>query len=299
VDAVATVVGTVEGFQFTEGAVWVPAPHNLWIFDDIPTSTMYQFDGSAVTEYRNPSGKGNGNLWYNGKLLTCEQGGRAVVRTDVPFSADTREEIVTEFNNTVLNSPNDIVIGKGGAIYFTDPGYGADPGFGHGQPLEQPFRNLFRFNETSGDMVSLWRTADGQPNGLVFNADFTKLYLGDSGDLGKIMVFDVAEDGVTLSNEQEFATCTGGVPDGMTMDALGNVWVSCGFGSSTGVGNGVEIFAADGTRIAKINTPESAGNLAFGGVDGKSVMITAFQSVWLIETKVTEMSRAVQDVVLV
>merc|ERR1719410_2403465 len=182
-DATVTVVGTMDGFMFTEGAVWVPAPHNLWIFDDIPANKMYQFDGSAVSEYRNPSNKANGNLWDsdNGKLLTCEHVGRAVVRTDVPFNADTREEIVTEFNNTVLNSPNDIVIGPGGALYFTDPGYGADPGFGHGQPLEQPFRNLFRLDEATGDLVSLWRTADGQPNGLVFNQDFTKLYLGDSG----------------------------------------------------------------------------------------------------------------------
>merc|ERR1712203_576126 len=243
----------------------------------------------------NPSNKANGNLWYDGKLLTCEHSGRAVVRTDVPFS--TREEIVTEFNNTVLNSPNDIVIGKGGAMYFTDPGYGADPGFGHGQALLQPFRNLFRFDETTGDLMSLWRTVDGQPNGLVFNEDFTKLYVGDSGDLARVMSFDVSADGMTLSNEQVFATCTGGVPDGMQMDALGNVWVTCGYGSTTGLG--VEIFAPDGTRIAKINTPESAGNLAFGGVDGTTVMITAFQSVWLIETKVTAMNRATEDVALV
>jgi len=290
-------------YEFTEGAVWIPAPHNLWIWDDIPPNKMYQFDGSAVTEFRNPSNKSNGNLWYNGKLLTCEHIGRAVVRTDVPFSAETREVLVNEFNNTVLNSPNDIVMGKGGAIYFTDPGYGASPVFGHGLPLEQEFRNLFRFDEATGDLVSLWRTVDGQPNGLVFNEDFTKLYMGDSGDMGatagKIMVFDVSSDGLTLSNEQEFATCLGGVPDGMTMDELGNVWVSCGFASSTGLGLGVEIFAPDGTRIAQIKTPESVGNLGFGGVDGMSVMMTSGTSVWIIPTKVTEMTRSVGEVALV
>jgi len=296
-DAVAAVVGTIGGFGFTEGAAWVPTPHNLWIFSDIPENKMYQFDGSAVTEYRNPSGNANGNLWYNGKLLTCQHN-RSVVRTDVPFSADTLEELVTEFNNSLLNSPNDIVIGKGGAMYFTDPGYGRFPGMGHGLPLEQEFRNLFRFDETTGDLVSLWRTVDGDPNGLVFNEDFTKLYLGDLGPLSRILVFDVSVDGLTLSNEQVFATCSEGGPDGMKMDALGNVWVTCGYPLST-PGLGVEVFAPDGTRIVKISAPEAGSNLAFGGAEGKTVMINAASSTWLIETKVTEMARAVQETALV
>lgn len=289
VDATVNAVGAIGAYTFTEGAVWIPAPHNVWIWSDIPADKMRQFDGSAVTDYRNPSNKTNGNIWHKGKLLSCEHVGRAVVYTDVPFDQNTREEVVTEFNSGRLNSPNDVAIGKGGAMYFTDPGYGASPVFGHGQPLDQEFRNLFRYDETTGNLVSLWRTVDGQPNGVVFNKDFTRLYLSDSGDLAKIMVFDVSADGMTLSNEQDFATCTDGVPDGMAMDALENLWVACG--------KGAEIFSNDGTRIAKINTPEGAGNLAFGGMDGQSLMITASSSVWLVATLVREMERDIGNVV--
>jgi len=292
VDANAMTVGAAGAYTFTEGPVWVPAPHNLWIWSEIIGNRMYQYDGSAVTDFRNPSNRTNGNLWHNGKLLSCEHIGRAVVYQEVPFAEDTRVEIVSEFNNSKLNSPNDIVIGKGGAFYFSDPAYGASPDYGHGLPLEQYSKNLYRYDEATGDLRSLW-SAEGagfvgeQPNGVAFNDDFTKLYLADSGDVSKIMVFDVAVDGLSLSNEQEFARCSEGLADGMKMDSLGNLWVGCG--------GGVEVFATDGTRIVKINTGR-ATNLAFGGVDGQSLMITATETVWIVETLVTAVVPVAEDV---
>jgi gluconolactonase len=47
-------------------------------------------------------------------------------------------------------------------------------------------------------------------------------------------------------------------------------------------GDGVHIFAPDGSLIGKILTPEGPANLAFGGPDGKTLFITARKSLYSI-----------------
>ena len=43
---------------------------------------------------------------------------------------------------------------------------------------------------------------------------------------------------------------------------------------------------ANGELIAKINTPETCANAAFGGPDGTELLLCASSSVWLLRTKV-------------
>ena len=53
----------------------------------------------------------------------------------------------------------------------------------------------------------------------------------------------------------------------------------------------MQIFAPDGKRIGKINTPEGAANLCFGGEDGRTLFITARKSLYAIKVSVTGAAR--------
>jgi gluconolactonase len=273
------VVGTKGQFNFTEGPVW-DTETGSWIWSDIPENIQYQhMPAGAVTQFRNPSNKANGNmLESNGTLLTCEHVGRAVVRVDV--ASKVRTVVVDSFNGSKLTSPNDLVIfSKTGALYFTDPSYGSSPLYGHGQPSDQEFNHVFRLDRVGDgfatEPVSLEKEI-AMPNGIVFNLDETKLYVSDAS-VDKVYEFDVAGDG-SLSNKAVFADIAEGDPDGLKMSASGHLWV--------GTKQGVSIYALDKTMVAKIHTPEIGANLQFGGADGMDLMITASSSVWIVKTKV-------------
>jgi len=70
---------------------------------------------------------------------------------------------------------------------------------------------------------------------------------------------------------------TSGVPDGMKVDAAGRVFC-------TGPG-GVWVFAADGRRIGIIEMPEVCANIAFGGPDLCTLLLTASTSVYTLRVK--------------
>jgi len=70
---------------------------------------------------------------------------------------------------------------------------------------------------------------------------------------------------------------TNGVPDGMKVDAAGRIFC-------TGTG-GVWVFASDGTRIGIIETPEVCANVAFGGVDLRTLLFTASTSVYTLRVR--------------
>src|SRR6202008_5093771 len=75
-----------------------------------------------VTEFRSPAGYSNGNTFdYEGRQLSCEHGGRRVVRYE---PNGTVSVIAEKFQGKRLNSPNDIVVHPDGGIWFTDPNYG-------------------------------------------------------------------------------------------------------------------------------------------------------------------------------
>ena len=61
---------------------------------------------------------------------------------------------------------------------------------------------------------------------------------------------------------------TGDGPDGMAVDAAGNLFVT--------TDSGIEVFAPDGTPWGVIPVPPGwAANCTFGGADGRTLYITA------------------------
>ncbi|MCP4638899.1 MAG: SMP-30/gluconolactonase/LRE family protein [bacterium] len=249
-----------EGFRFTEGPVWL-AKEGL-LFTDIPADTIYRKDKSV---YRSPSGKANGlTLDTKGCLIACEHWNRRVTRTD---GKGTITVVAERFQGKRFNSPNDVVVRSDGYIYFTDPPYGLE-----GREAELDFSGVYLV--TPDGTVRLQFSMHKRPNGLALSPDEKVLYLGDSAS-GFIDTFDVKKDG-TLANPRLFAECPG--PDGMKVDANGNLW--------TTAGDGVRVYSPDGVLLETIAFPRKPANCAFGDEDFKTLYVTARQGLYKVRCTV-------------
>lgn len=110
------------GFQFTEGPVWASTDRVL-LFSDIPANQILSLNLTGkVKIFRKPSGNSNGLTRDNqDRLVACEHSNRRVTRTEENGAITV---LADSFQGKPLNSPNDVVVKKDGAIYFTDPPYG-------------------------------------------------------------------------------------------------------------------------------------------------------------------------------
>ncbi len=269
------------GFVFTEGPLWHPLEKHL-IFSDMPGDVRRKWQNGVVTEIQRPSNKANG-LTYDHQLnlIACEHSTSAVVR----YRKDGSKEVLcSHFEGRELNSPNDLVIGKDGSIYFTDPTYGRMDHFGIKRPLQQGFQAVYRLppGHRAGDEPQLVtdRYLFSQPNGLCFSPCEKWMWVNDT-DQANIRQFDVADDG-RLINERLFASgikesLREGVPDGMKADRNGNVYVTAP--------GGVWVYSFHGDKIGEISVPEKSANLHWGGDDWETLFICATTSLYSIKTK--------------
>ncbi|MGN6584648.1 MAG: SMP-30/gluconolactonase/LRE family protein [Rhizobiaceae bacterium] len=259
-----------DGFGFTEGPVW--HPYEKWlVFSDMPNSRMHRLLPSGEIEiFREPSDKANGNtLDRQGRLLTCEHAKSRVTRLEPDGSTKV---LATHHEGKELNSPNDIVVATGGAIYFTDPTYGRMEYYGVPRPQELPFQGVYRMN-ADGSGLTLLAHDFAQPNGLCFSLDESRLFVNDT-ERKHIRVFSVTPEG-RLTGGAVWAETAGeepGAPDGMKIDSGGNVYC-CGPG-------GVHLFDPSGNALGVIRTPEVCANFTFGGDDLKSLYLTASSSLY-------------------
>ena len=264
------------GFQFLEGPVWLPAARAL-IFSDIPGDAMFRWDAvNGTTIFRQPSHKANGNtLDSQGRLLTCEHATSRVVRQE----PDGRLTVLASyFAGLELNSPNDIVVKRNGAIYFTDPNFGRRPTrFGVPRGPQQPCQGVYRLDPETG---ALARVADDfdQPNGLCFSLDETRIFVNDS-PRGHIRVFDVLADGALRGGEvwAEVRGVGPGVPDGMKFDAAGNLYCA-------GPG-GIHVLDTHATCLGVIRIPEQAANFCWGGDDLCDLFIGASTTLYRVRVQ--------------
>jgi gluconolactonase len=270
------------GCRWAEGPVWF-ADLNCLIWSDIPNERMlrYSQDGD-VSVFRTNSNFTNGNTRdRQGRLISCQHGARRVVRTEID---GTITVLADSYQGKRLNSPNDVVVKSDGSIWFTDPSYGILSNYeGYKAEQEQATRNVYRLDPSTGELTVVCDDF-GQPNGLAFSPDESKLYIADSASSHDpvaprhIRVFNVV-DGKTLSGSRIFCSLDNGLPDGFRIDVDGNLWTSAG--------DGVHCFAPDGTLLGKILVPQTVANVAFGGPRRNRLFITATKSLYAVYTATT------------
>lgn len=267
------------GCRWAEGPVWFGDGRYL-LFSDIPNNRILRWseDTNDVSEYRIPSNNANGNARdTQGRLITCEHLTRRVTRTE---HDGTISVIADSFKNFKLNAPNDVVSHSDGSVWFTDPGYGIMNDYeGDKSELELPTA-VYRIHPNTGD-VQVMATGMIGPNGLCFSPNFDKLYIADSGSTNprSIFVYDVTDNGTSLSGGRIFRETGSDSTDGIRCDIDGNVWASSQRGT-----NSISVYSPEAKLIGRIHLPEMPSNLTFGGMKKNRLFITASQSVYSIYT---------------
>jgi gluconolactonase len=245
-----------QGYGFTEGPQWMPKDEVLR-FTSPPDNTIFQAAvNDKVTTFRKPSNGANGlALDPKGRMIAAEADARRVTRTE---NDGTVTPIATRFEGHRLNQPNDIAVRSDGTIYFTDPAFGdAD------STAELDFHGIFRIAPSGGLTAERRGAVTELPNGVALSPDESRLYVSDYAN-GLVWVFDVATDG-SLSKARTFVHADS--PDGMAVDFAGNLYVAAA--------NGIAVFAPDGKLWDVVLVPQIPSNCAFGGVDGRTLYITA------------------------
>jgi gluconolactonase len=265
-DAKLEVLAT--GFGFTEGPVWDPTGF-LYVSDE-EINKIFRVYPDGHKEELISLGDPDGNTYdFDHKLLDCASVLRAILRIE----PDGKYKVLADrFEGNRFNSPNDVVLGPDGAIYFTDPTLDLPAGAAQ----EIPFQGVYRLD--AAGTVRLLTKDLTQPNGLAFSPDGRKFYVDDSSQRN-IRVYDFLPDG-SLSNGRVFASeagpTKGGVPDGMKVDRDGNLYV-------TGP-EGIWVWDPDGHHLGTIVLPERPANLTWGDPDYGTLYITATKSVYKLRT---------------
>jgi len=274
---IAEVEELYDGCRWAEGPVWFN-DHSSLIWSDIPNRRLLRWiEGHGVSVFRTETNFINGNTRdRQGCLVSCEHGGRRVIRTESDGSLTV---IADSYSGKKLNSPNDVVVKSDGTIWFTDPDYGIMSDYeGFKADMEQDGCYVYRVDPKTG-AVKVVADDFVKPNGLAFSEDEKILYIADSGRSHDpegphhIRAMDVSEMN-TLTNSRVFCEIDPGVPDGFRVDIHGNIWTSCQ--------DGVLCLEKDGTALGKIKIPQMVSNVTFGGIRKNRLFITATKSVYAV-----------------
>ncbi len=294
-------------FGITEGPVWVPDGGKGYVLvSDLTANVIYRispdrkvsvflekagYTGTQLDEAGIQSRSGRMAVLLigpsctavdsMGRILWCADNDGAIMRLE---KDGQRTVVAGQFEGKRFNGPNDLVLTRSGAMFFTDPDFGLR--YGAKSPLKQL------------DSAGVWYLKDGQlrkvlderqlggpPDGIALSPDEHYMYL--SAGLHRLKRYTLAPDG-SLSGETLFAEGEG-IGDGIKVDLAGNVYSASG--TAPGV---VRITASSGKFLGTLNLPIPAeepkryicaSNLAFGDTDGRTLIITACQAVYQIRLR--------------
>lgn len=261
--------------RWAEGPVWLGDARCL-LWSDVPGNCIWRWDEEtgAASVFRKPSGHANGNTRdRQGRLLTCEHGGRRVSRTEPDGRVTT---LADSFEGKKLNSPNDIVCKSDGSIWFTDPTFGIVGFYEGAKAAPELPTHVYRLDPAGN--LSVVAEGINQPNGLAFSPDESILYVVESRAVPrKILAFDVKQK--TLASRRVLIDAgPQGTPDGFRVDVDGNLW--CGWGMGESGLDGVHVFNPEGRLIGCIDLPERCANVCFGGQHRNRLFMAATTSLY-------------------
>ena len=256
------------GFGFTEGPVWDKSGF-VYVSDE-EINKIFRVYPDGHKEELVALGDPDGNT-YDRQLRLIDTA--SVLRAIIRITPDGKYTVLADhFEGKKLNSPNDVVIGPDGAIYFTDPIIDLRPD----QQQEQP-QSIYRIG--ADHSLTLLTRELLAPNGLAFSPDGKYLYVDDD-KTREIHRYDFHEDG-TISGGMVFGTMidpgSRGNPDGMRVDKHGRLFVSGP--------NGIWVYNREGEHIGTVQMPHSMANLAWGGPGYSKLYITAGKTVYILQTK--------------
>jgi sugar lactone lactonase YvrE len=239
-----------------EGPVWVPSLGQLW-WIDIHRDTVHRYDWrSAESEAHMLSDRST-------FVVPCADGsaisGRQKGLSRLPEQGRRASLTVPVETSTPDTSLNDGKTGPDGRLYFGT----------RDLAQRREMGGLYRLDD---DLVAR-RLADRVTagNGLDWSPDASVLYFVDSGDY-LVWAFDFDTRDGSVSRKRVFASVAepDGLPDGLTVDAAGGVWVAL-FG-----GGRLHRYGPDGLLAEVIPVPvRYPTSCAFGGPGLDTLVVTS------------------------
>lgn len=297
-DADAQIEIIAQGFDWTEGPVWIEDLGLL--FSDIPPNKIYLWkEGAGHELYLEPSGYtetvprggeigANGLILdHDGNLVLCQHGDRRMARmlSDIHSPEAAFETIVDRYNGKRFNSPNDACYASNGDLYFTDPPYGLEHNMDD-PSKELDFQGVYRYSSNQG--LVLLTDELSRPNGIALSPDERKLYVANSDPEKAIWMEYLLDSRGNIDQGRVFYDATAfvgkepGLPDGLKVDEHGNLFAS-------GPG-GIWVFNASGEVLGKIKTGQATSNCAIGN-DGTMLYITADMYVMSVGLKPNQVTQ--------
>ncbi len=301
-----------EGFQFTEGPIWVNRDGGYLLFSDPNANNIYKYQpqgneegklsifrtpsgysGADIAEYGQPGSNGL-NLDPQGRLTVNQHGNHRVVRDEAD---GTQTVLADSFEGKRLNSPNDLVYRSDGTLFFTDPPFGFPKAFNDPRK-ELKYSGVYSLYR--GKLQLIAKDMSG-PNGIALSPDEKYLYVGnwpraitgqkpgpgdapvsEIGESHKIVMrYEVQADG-TLRNGRLFFDFTNAAGedglDGIKVDQQGNLYVSAP--------GGIWVLSPAGKHLGTIVTPRHAHNFAWGDADGKTLYLAARSGLYRIRLNI-------------
>ncbi len=304
IDPKTPLIELARGFGLNEGPVWVPEGKSGYVLFgglldnaiykvtlDKKVSVFLDFAGYTGDDPANAGaqtragrshvlliGPSCTGLDPQGRLIWCADNDRMMMRLE---KDGTRTVLSAGFEGKRFNSPNDISIRSDGAVFMADNPFGLR--YGDSNSDKQMPNAVYLIKDGKTTRLIDDKQLGSMPNGITLSPDGKYLYLSTRGPSGpRMMRYPVRADD-TLGAGEVF-TEGPGIGDGMKTDLEGNVYSSGG--GAPGI---VRITAPTGKLLGTLNLPVYGGepkrqicatNVAFGGVDGKSLFITACDALY-------------------
>ncbi len=276
----ATIEILAEGYNWSEGPVWVEK-ENMLLFSDVPENIVYKWTEEKGAEiYLTPSGytgsaaregeEGSNGLTLNneGQLVLCQHGDRrvALLNSDLKNPKPDFKTLAGDYQGKKFNSPNDVAFDKQGNFYFTDPPYGLVNQMTD-STKEIPFQGVYKV-KPDGTVILLVDSLT-RPNGIGLSPDDKTLYVANSdGPKAKWYSFELQGDSIVSGKiffSTDYIEGEKGAPDGFQVASDGTIF-------SSGPG-GIWIFDSSANVLGKIKLSEAAANCALSA-DEKTLYIT-------------------------
>lgn len=240
-----------------ENPLWHPTEKKLY-WTDIPTGRLFRYDPATEQAQQVYEGRPVGGFTFqaDGTLLLFRDHGNVVVWQDGKEIRTIIEQIPDEQGTRF----NDVFADPEGRVYC-----GTMP---MPKPNERPGR-LYRLDPDGSIRVLL--EGVGCANGMALTLDEAGLYFTDTKPR-TIWCFDYDRQTGELTNQRPFIEVPEGEggPDGMTLDANGEIW------SARWGGAGVFHYDASGRLTEKIDLPANqVTSVIFAGDDLTDMYITS------------------------
>jgi gluconolactonase len=251
-----------DGFKGTEGPIALSDGSLIFTETQANRITRIAADGSTSTFLENSNGSNGLGFTANGDLYAVQV---LIPRVGIVYPPDKVKTLADQFEGKPFGRPNDLVVDRQGGVYFTDSGVLPKP------DLALAAIPAVYYIAPKGVLRRLASDIE-RPNGIQLSPDGKVLYVANT--LGEhVLAYDVAADG-SVGPRRNFAKLAGwsktdtaysSGADGLAVDSKGRLYVA------TNVG--IEIFSASGVALGIITLPKKPQNLAFAGLDKKSLYV--------------------------